>query len=76
MRLRGLVLHLVLLLGVLVSIFPFYWMIVMATNNTSDIYQYPPKVTIAVNCGPTSVTSSSGSTSSPRWETRSWSRVA
>jgi ABC-type glycerol-3-phosphate transport system permease component len=43
-RLRGLVLHLVLLVGVVISIFPFYWMIVMATNNTSDIYQYPPKV--------------------------------
>jgi cellobiose transport system permease protein len=37
-------LHVVLLVGVVISIFPFYWMIVMATNNTSDIYQYPPKV--------------------------------
>ncbi|HEX6360707.1 carbohydrate ABC transporter permease [Actinophytocola sp.] len=45
-RTRGVLLHVILLLGVLVSIFPFYWMIVMATNNTSAIYQYPPKLTI------------------------------
>jgi cellobiose transport system permease protein len=45
-RFRGLGLHLVLLVGVLASIFPFYWMIVMATNKTNDIYRYPPKLTI------------------------------
>jgi cellobiose transport system permease protein len=28
----------------LVSIFPFYWMIAMATNTTSDIYRVPPKL--------------------------------
>jgi cellobiose transport system permease protein len=38
--------HGVLLLGVLISMFPFYWMIVMATNTTADIYRYPPKLTI------------------------------
>jgi cellobiose transport system permease protein len=43
---RGLGLHLALLIGVVISIFPFYWMIVMATNTTSDIYRYPPKLTI------------------------------
>ena len=30
--------------GVLISMFPFYWTIVMATNNTSDVYQNPPKL--------------------------------
>ena len=37
--------HGVLLLGVVISMFPFYWMIVMATNTTQDIYRYPPKLT-------------------------------
>jgi len=27
-----------------ISVFPFYWMIVMATNTTSDIYRVPPKI--------------------------------
>jgi cellobiose transport system permease protein len=44
-RARGILLHVALLLGVIVSIFPFYWMIVMATNTTSAIYSYPPKLT-------------------------------
>jgi cellobiose transport system permease protein len=39
-------LHAGLITGVLVSIFPFYWMIVMATNTTSAIYQFPPKLTL------------------------------
>ncbi|MGW1024493.1 carbohydrate ABC transporter permease [Streptomyces sp. NPDC002577] len=29
---------------VLVSVFPFYWIIVMATNTSQDIYRYPPKL--------------------------------
>lgn len=33
-----------LILGLLISIFPFYWMIVMATNSTSAIYSVPPKL--------------------------------
>lgn len=37
--------HAVLLLGVVISLFPFYWMLVMATNTTADIYRYPPKLT-------------------------------
>ena len=45
MLLRRLALHLVLLFGVVFSLFPFYWMVVMATNMTSDIYRYPPKLT-------------------------------
>jgi cellobiose transport system permease protein len=36
--------HVVLVIGVLISIFPFYWMIVMASNRTADILTYPPKL--------------------------------
>jgi cellobiose transport system permease protein len=36
--------HALLLIGAIISIFPFYWMIVMATNQTKDIYQIPPKL--------------------------------
>ena len=37
--------HGILMMGVLISLFPFYWMVVMATNSTSDFYRYPPKLT-------------------------------
>jgi cellobiose transport system permease protein len=37
--------HSVLILGLLLSIFPFYWLVVMSTNKTSDIFGYPPKLT-------------------------------
>ncbi len=37
--------HTLLLIGVVISLFPFYWMVVMATNTTQDIYRYPPKLT-------------------------------
>lgn len=40
----GLVLNALLVLGVLVSIFPFYWLIVMATRTNEDIFAYPPKL--------------------------------
>ena len=33
-----------LFVGLLISIFPFYWMIVMATNTTSAIYRVPPQL--------------------------------
>jgi cellobiose transport system permease protein len=44
-RLGRLTVHIVLMVGVVVSLFPFYWMVVMATNTTSDFYRYPPKLT-------------------------------
>ncbi|WP_274648873.1 carbohydrate ABC transporter permease [Paenibacillus humicola] len=37
-------LHLVLVLGVLLSVFPFYWLAVMSTRTTSDLYKFPPKM--------------------------------
>jgi len=45
-RIRGLAVHAVLMLAVVLSLFPFYWTIVMATNTTQDIYRYPPKLTL------------------------------
>jgi len=43
-RAKGIALHAILMLGVVVSMFPFYWTVVMATNNTADVYQDPPKL--------------------------------
>ncbi|WP_327691954.1 MULTISPECIES: carbohydrate ABC transporter permease [unclassified Streptomyces] len=44
-RPKGLTAHILLVLAVLVSVFPFLWTIVMATNTTQDIYKSPPKLT-------------------------------
>lgn len=41
---RRVIVHLLLLIGLVASIFPFYWMIVMSTNTTADIYHVPPKL--------------------------------
>lgn len=41
---KSLFLHIGLIAGLLVSIFPFYWLLVMATRTTSDIYSFPPKL--------------------------------
>jgi cellobiose transport system permease protein len=40
-----LVTHLCILVGVLLSLFPFYWLLVMSTNTTGDIFGFPPKLT-------------------------------
>lgn len=45
-RLKQTAVHVVLVIGALVSLFPFYWMLVMATNTTADIFNYPPKLTL------------------------------
>jgi cellobiose transport system permease protein len=44
-RVGGLLLHAVLIGGTILALFPFYWMVVMATNTNADIYQFPPKLT-------------------------------
>ncbi|MGP4007270.1 carbohydrate ABC transporter permease [Streptomyces sp. 4N124] len=44
-RPKGLIAHIILVLAVLISVFPFLWTIVMATNTTKDIYKSPPKLT-------------------------------
>ncbi|MCQ9180124.1 carbohydrate ABC transporter permease [Streptomyces sp. IBSBF 2953] len=43
-RRRGIALHAVLVLGVLLSAFPFYWAVIMSTHTTSEIFSYPPKL--------------------------------
>ncbi|MDH6484746.1 carbohydrate ABC transporter permease [Streptomyces sp. SAI-127] len=44
-RPRGLSAHVFLIVAVLISVFPFVWTIIMATNTTQDIYKSPPKLT-------------------------------
>ena len=44
-RPKGLSAHAFLILAVVISVFPFLWTIVMATNTTRDIYKSPPKLT-------------------------------
>ncbi|RCK68134.1 carbohydrate ABC transporter permease [Desertihabitans brevis] len=39
------VIHVCLVLAALVSIFPFYWLVAMATQSTAEIFGYPPKLT-------------------------------
>ncbi|MER5211716.1 carbohydrate ABC transporter permease [Streptomyces sp. NPDC002838] len=48
-RLRGLSVHVILMISVVISVFPFYWIIVMATNTSQDIYSFPPKLWIGDN---------------------------
>lgn len=43
-RARGLTLHITLVAGVLLSLFPFYWTIVMSTRTSTEIFQFPPKL--------------------------------
>lgn len=43
-RVRTILGHVMLMFGVLVTVFPFYWMFVMASNTTADIFSYPPKL--------------------------------
>ncbi|WP_394769052.1 carbohydrate ABC transporter permease [Lacisediminihabitans sp.] len=43
-RVARIVTHLAIIVGVILSIFPFYWLVVMATNTTSDIFGFPPKL--------------------------------
>jgi len=42
---KKIIAHTFLIIGVLVSIFPFYWLVVMSTNDTSAIFAFPPKLT-------------------------------
>ncbi|GGG52978.1 carbohydrate ABC transporter permease [Paenibacillus radicis (ex Gao et al. 2016)] len=37
--------HALLLVGVIISVFPFYWLVVMSTNETSAMFAFPPKLT-------------------------------
>lgn len=44
-RFAAVITHLCVIIGVLLSIFPFYWLIVMSTSTTGEIFGYPPKLT-------------------------------
>ncbi|GAB3753632.1 carbohydrate ABC transporter permease [Microlunatus parietis] len=37
--------HLCIIIGVVLSLYPFYWLVVMSTNTTAEIFDYPPKLT-------------------------------
>src|SRR5690606_16476142 len=37
--------NLLLLLGALLSAFPFYWMFILSTQSTQEIFSWPPKFT-------------------------------
>ncbi|MFM9445801.1 carbohydrate ABC transporter permease [Streptomyces acidiscabies] len=43
-RRRGIALHAVLVIGLLLSAFPFYWAVIMSTHTSSEIFSYPPKL--------------------------------
>ena len=43
-RFSKFIVHFVLIIGVFISIFPFYWLAVMSSNTTSDILRFPPKL--------------------------------
>ncbi len=48
-KVRSIITHALLIVGLLISIFPFYWMAIIATNTTSDIYRVPPKLVFGGN---------------------------
>ncbi|MER8222139.1 carbohydrate ABC transporter permease [Streptomyces sp. NPDC094143] len=41
---RGVALHAVLVSGLLLSAFPFYWAVIMSTHTSTEIFSYPPKL--------------------------------
>jgi cellobiose transport system permease protein len=51
LRLRGVALHAVLVLALLVFLLPFVWTVIMASNTTADIYRFPPKFTFGSHFG-------------------------
>lgn len=41
---RGIALHVCLTAGLLLSVFPFYWAVIMSTHSSTEIFSYPPKL--------------------------------
>lgn len=41
---RGIALHAGLIVGLVLSAFPFYWAVIMSTHASSEIFSYPPKL--------------------------------
>lgn len=48
-RWSQIVLHLALLSGLVISVFPFYWLVVIATNTTHTVFQFPPRLTFGTS---------------------------
>jgi cellobiose transport system permease protein len=48
-RLVHVVTHVCIWIGVLLSMFPFYWLVTMSTNTTAEIFAFPPKLTFGTN---------------------------
>ncbi|MFF0341661.1 carbohydrate ABC transporter permease [Kribbella sp. NPDC004875] len=46
-----LVTHACIVVGVLLSLFPFYWLLMMSTHTTAEIFGYPPKLWIGDSFG-------------------------
>jgi cellobiose transport system permease protein len=38
------VVHICIIIGVILSLFPFYWLLTMSTHTTAEIFGYPPKL--------------------------------
>ncbi|MEE1617076.1 carbohydrate ABC transporter permease [Brachybacterium sp. J144] len=43
-RVEAVITHLLIVIGVLLSVFPFYWLFVMSTSTTGEIFGYPPRL--------------------------------
>lgn len=43
-RVGRIVTHVCIIIGVLFSLFPFYWLLVMSTQTTAQIFGYPPRL--------------------------------
>ncbi|GAB4095795.1 carbohydrate ABC transporter permease [Brachybacterium sp. NBEC-018] len=43
-RVEKVLTHVLILVGVLLSVFPFYWLAVMSTSTTGEIFGYPPRL--------------------------------
>ena len=44
-RIARVITHVCVVIGVLLSVFPFYWLVVMSTSTTAEIFGFPPKLT-------------------------------
>ncbi|GIO29471.1 MULTISPECIES: carbohydrate ABC transporter permease [Paenibacillus] len=40
---KSILLYFGLIVGLIISVFPFYWLVVMSTRTTAEIYSFPPK---------------------------------
>lgn len=42
-RVARVITHVCIIIGVIMSVFPFYWLVVMSTRTTGEIFSFPPK---------------------------------